>query len=309
MHNQATGHLSDAQGFIDKAEVARRGVVVGNKRISGDSVAGEHYTSALRSIRKAHDALGHDSITTAATLNKITAHLPTPHLEDAEAAATTIPVLKKSAPFKKIPIGGEDIDPMAFDIKEVEKTMGKEADVTKKIKAGQRGTAERQNKFKVVTGEEEQSLGGLPGQEVRGRGRKGIVTTPMNPKRRASRTRRVEDRVRPADMSRFETPRSEGVDPTIGTAAPKLPKPTGKVMKPKKLTAKERRAFEVNRKAAEKANRAASRPDPTPEELETAKQLEANQAEKKRMREEHQKEQNERAIAHKKKMESRNGKP
>ena len=56
------------------------------------------------------------------------------------------------------------------------------------------------------------------------------------------------------------------------------------------------------------ANLAATKSAPTPEELESERQREENQAKTERMLEQHRKEQNERAIKHKKLMESLYGK-
>lgn len=209
MHNQATDHLDEARTHSDNAAEARRGVVVGNKRYSGDAAAGDHYMKAVSSLRKAHDALGHESVSNTAKLNKLSVELPTTHLEGLEAASKSTRILKGGKPFESIPFGGAEIDPTSIDVKEAEKLMGKDTDAVRKIKAGQRGTR-RQDKYKVVAGKEEKMLGGLPGKEDRTRGRGGIVSTPINPKRRASGARSAADRLANADMSRYATPKFEG---------------------------------------------------------------------------------------------------
>lgn len=205
----AKNHLDDAKFHIGEAEKARRGVIIGNKRFSGDAEAGKHYIAGLRSLRMAHDALGSEHVQHAAYVHNLTAELPTDHLETTEAASKTIPILKGGKSFKAIPFGGAKIDPNIIDVKEAEKLVGKSTDATRKIRAGQTGT-KRQDKFNVVSGKEDKSLGGLPGAGDRTVGRKGAVSTPMNPMRPASRQRTVSDRLRGANMARYQTPKFEG---------------------------------------------------------------------------------------------------
>lgn len=216
----ASTHRDDATSALQRANTARRGVVVGGKRFSGDAEAGRHFDSALGHLRKLHDVLSGDTLTTLASIHNLTTELPTQHLENLESASSSTRVVKPGAPMSSIPFGATGtINPQTINVRAAEKVMGKQTAAVKKIKLAQRGTA-RQDKFRVLTGQEEQSLGGLPGVNVRTPGRNGAVNTPINPKRRASGTRGIGTSVPKANMSRYQTPKFEGA------VEPEAPKPT-----------------------------------------------------------------------------------
>lgn len=221
--DNAKNALGDAKFHIDEAAKARRGVVIGNKRFSGDAEAARHYNTAVGHLRKAHDFLSSDHVSQVAQLNKASVELPTAHIEALEGAAKTSNVVKPGKSFQQIPFGGTTINPKNIDVKQAEGELGKAAPAVQKLKAAQKGT-KRQDKFRVLTGQEEKSLGGLPGPEVRTVGRNGIVGTPINPKRKASSQTRITGRLSNANMSAYQTPKF-GEPGRSGKVGPRSDKP------------------------------------------------------------------------------------
>jgi hypothetical protein len=211
-HNAAKNGLDEAKNHLAKAAIARRGLIIDGKRISGDAEAATHLGKATKALRRVHDALSGPHLKNLAELNGVALELPTSHLENLETAADTSRVTKPGKSFQSIPFGGTDINPKNVDLKEAKDILGTEAPAVKKLAAAQKGTR-RQDKFRVVSGQEEKSLGGLPGPEVRTpAGKGGAVTTPINPKRKASKTNKIEDRLAKANTSAYETPKFEAVN-------------------------------------------------------------------------------------------------
>lgn len=219
----AKSALDDAKFHIGEAATARRGIIVGNKRFSGDAEAARHYNTAVGHLRKAHDLLGSDHVTNVAALNKASVELPTAHLESLEGAAKTSNVVKPGKSFQNIPFGGTTINPKHIDIKQAQEEMGKESPAIQKLKAAQKGT-KRTDRYRELTGKDEVSFGGLPAADERTAGRKGIVGTPINPKRKASSQRSITSRLGGANMSAYATPKF-GEAGKSGKVGPRNPKP------------------------------------------------------------------------------------
>lgn len=238
----AKHHLGLANSAIGRANEARRGVIVGGKRYSGDAEAGKYYDEAVKHLANAHDELADENVGVMRQLHNVTAELPTDHLQRLVDASKTTRVLKSGTSHKNMPLAGGTIDPRKINIKDVENIMGKEAPVTKKIALAKKGRA-RQDKFKVITGQEEKDTGGLPGRDERTVGRKGMVTTPINPMRPASSARTIEGSLPNANMTATSTPKFDATSKVVGDVAtpaaraPQLPKPNKPIVKGTKTSA------------------------------------------------------------------------
>jgi hypothetical protein len=237
---EAASHVGNAHDDLDnamyhykQAQESRRGVMTTDpvtgktKRISGDADAGKHYLTALSYLNRAHSSLAQPEVKAAAGLNNATAELPTDKLQELQGHAKNVRILKGGAPLKMIPFGGTTVNPKHFDLKSLEKEYGKEHPAVQKIRAAQQGLP-RQDTYLVASGKQAPVAGTAGASDAPRAGRNGMTRDAVNPKRRASSSRRIETKLSGANMSAYATPtREEG--PEIGSdVSPKLPAPTGK---------------------------------------------------------------------------------
>jgi hypothetical protein len=203
----AKGHLDDATTHMSLGNRTLRSSTPDTNEQS------THFGHAMGFLTQAHEMLSHAPLQRALKNTSVTAELPHPdHIAEMAGhvgsmrgkGASGVPGAQR--PYSSVKIGKQTIPTKNIspeDIKAAEETGGKESIVTKKLKAGVRGSAPGASRV----------AGSTPGDSGTG-DKKGMTYGAVNPQRRGS-SRNLETRFSSDGSKVGQTP-TRGESPAVG---------------------------------------------------------------------------------------------